>query len=275
MKVTLAVPNYNGLENIKALLPNVMNEGFHEIFVLDDKSTDDSNSFLKSLSGIKFIQGAKNLGPAGNRNRILGKVSGDLILFIDADMEIVSSNIVQQLNALFTDQSKVLIGGSIITMKNEPMWWNYGYEMNPIRDSKADIIHDLAFKFWENQEVLEYLKDSYKELTRNLEITFDKPNEVEVDWVSEANFCVRKSVFEEVGGFDSKMRYHADQDLCKRIRSEGHSIYYNRAIITRHKEIDTLGERRKRIIHENSYYFYKKHWDMPKKIFDKLFPYSE
>ena len=256
-------------------MPRVVKEGFDEVIVMDDQSTDGSVSYLKSIPDIYVIQGDKNLGPAGNRNRVLGKAKGDLIFFIDADMELITTNVIQHLNALFTDANKVLVGGLILTPKDEPMWWNYGYEMSPIRDAKADIVHEFAFKFWENSEVMEYIKSTYNEITRNFEITFEKPNEVEVDWVSEANFCIRRNIFEEVIGFDGNMRYHADQDLCKRLRSKGHKIYYNCAITTKHKEIDTFGENRKKIIRKNSYYFYKKHWGMTRKVFDKLYPVSD
>ncbi|MFZ2664540.1 MAG: glycosyltransferase [Patescibacteria group bacterium] len=271
MKVTLAIPNYNGLENLKILLPRIAKEGFDEIIVIDDKSTDESISFLKSISDIYVIQGDKNIGPAGNRNRVLGKATGDLVVFLDADMELITKDVVQKLNELFSDSSKALVGGLILTLKNEPMWWNYGYELNPVRDAKAAVAHELAFKFWENSEVMEYIKNTYKEITRNFEITFEKPAEMEVDWVSEANLCIRRKVFEEVGGFDNKMRYHADQDLCKRVRDRGYKVYFSSLITTKHMEIDTFGTNRTKFYLESLYYYYKKHWGMSKRIFDKLY----
>ncbi|MDO8639069.1 MAG: glycosyltransferase [Candidatus Daviesbacteria bacterium] len=82
MKITLAIPNYNGLENLKILIPEVLKEGFEQIYVLDDKSTDDSINYLtKHFPQIKVIKGEINLGPAGNR--ILEQSYGEIIMFLD------------------------------------------------------------------------------------------------------------------------------------------------------------------------------------------------
>ena len=88
MDITLAIPNFNGLEGLKKLLPQVTKEEFKNIYVLDDCSTDKSEEYVKKFPKITFVKGKKNLGPAGNRNRILNCQLGDIIFFIDADMEL-------------------------------------------------------------------------------------------------------------------------------------------------------------------------------------------
>jgi GT2 family glycosyltransferase len=54
---------------------------------------------------------------------------------------------------------------------------------------------------------------------------YDAP--AEVDWLSGAVFCVRRSAFEAVGGFDEGFfMYSEDTDLCARLRAAGFSVRY-------------------------------------------------
>lgn len=275
MKITLAIPNYNGAENLKNLLEQALKENFNHIYVLDDSSTDNSKEIAKKFPDVIYVQGDENKGPPKNRNRILEQKYDEIIMFLDVDMQLLTSGLKEKIIENFVDGKVALVGGLIMTQKNEPMWWNYGFEMHPDRDAKAGIVHAWALDNWDNKEKIEKLREKYKDITRNLDISFGKPSIKKVDWVSEANFCVKADVFNEIGGFDGKMRYHADQDLCKRIRNKGYKINHSPAVQAMHLEIDTFGETRGKISRENTFYFYQKHWDMPRNVFDLLFPIPE
>jgi len=56
----------------------------------------------------------------------------------------------------------------------------------------------------------------------------------ETDWCSAAAFAVRRSIFQEAGGFDERLyMYTEDVDLCFRIRSLGYTLKYcPKAVIT-------------------------------------------
>jgi hypothetical protein len=55
---------------------------------------------------------------------------------------------------------------------------------------------------------------------------YDAP--AEVDWLSGAVLCVRRSAFEAVGGFDEGFfMYSEDTDLCIRLHSAGFSVRYD------------------------------------------------
>lgn len=273
MKITLVIPNYNGAQNLENIITQVLKEDFDHVYVIDDNSSDNSLEIVKNYSKVVIIEGKENKGPAGNRNRVLDHECGNIIMFLDVDMKLMVENLRAKIEKSFDNNNTGVVGGLIVTQKNEPMWWNYGFEMHLIRDAKADIVHSWALDNWNNAKKIYKLKEKYKEVTPNLEISFDSPKNKKVDWVSEANFCIRSDLFKKIGGFDINMRYHADQDLCKRVRDLGYTVMFSPEIVSMHMEIDTFGKNREKLIKENAYYFYRKHWGMTRDIFDRL--YSE
>lgn len=280
MKVNIVIPNYNGASNIGKLLSKVLKFGFNKVFVLDDLSTDNSLEVLKRFEDrITIVKGDKNLGPGGNSNRILDYISDmksdDLIFFCDADTELIAVDLSSLKNYFRKNKSVGIVGGKICTTKNEPMWWNFGHEMHPVNSSKELAYMDVAQKNWKDKSFLNSMRDYVKDYSYNLEMSMGSPSNLSVDWVSEANMTIRSSLFKKLGGFDAKMRYHAGQDLCKRARQSGYRVGYNPFIIVKHLEIDTFGSKRDKISRENAYYFYKKHWNMSRQIFDKLYPSKE
>jgi GT2 family glycosyltransferase len=57
----------------------------------------------------------------------------------------------------------------------------------------------------------------------------------EVEWLSGAVLCARRSAFEEVGGFDERFfLYSEDIDLCTRLRLAGYRLRYEPGPIARH-----------------------------------------
>lgn len=95
MRIIAAIPNYNSAVHVIRLAKQLIAEGLDEIYVLDDASSDDSLEKLYELGNdVTVIEGETNLGPAGNRNRILPFVKDDdIVAFIDADMELVTRQI--------------------------------------------------------------------------------------------------------------------------------------------------------------------------------------
>lgn len=85
---SIIIPLYNKEKEIRQTLESVLLQSFHdfEVIVINDGSIDGSETIVKSFSDnrIKLITTA-NQGVSKARNLGLGKTTGQLIAFLDAD----------------------------------------------------------------------------------------------------------------------------------------------------------------------------------------------
>ena len=272
MDLAVVVTNYNGMEGLETLLPSLCARPFPRIYLADDCSTDGSVPFAKKFPGVRLLEGDRNRGPSGNRNRILRETDlGEVLWFIDADMELVSADVQGIAEKLFLDRNVAMVGGMIMTRIGEPYYWNYGYEKHPVRDRMAGFYGSAANRFRGNKKVWDFLRKRAIKYFYGMEIDSGNHRERVVEWVAEGSFLVRTDVFRKVGGFDENMRYHEAHDLCKRIRESGYIVKFTPEIVTRHLEIECRDGKKPRDWKKGERYFYKKHWGTPRDAFRNFF----
>ena len=87
--ISVVIPTYNSAKYIKEAIDSVLMQTLQplEIIVVDDGSTDDTNSIIASYTDLKKIIYIKkdNGGPASARNMGIKKSSGEFIALLDAD----------------------------------------------------------------------------------------------------------------------------------------------------------------------------------------------
>jgi GT2 family glycosyltransferase len=274
MKMIFAIPNYNMRESLGRLLTSLSAEQADHIYVLDDASADGSADYVSAaFPEVTVVRGDRNVGAAGNRNRLLPFLSGDeLVLYADADLELRSTGLAQAVQDWFSNEKLGLAGSLILDRSGRPSLWNYGWTMDPVHDARGQVYEGLArmtppgteAHYLIRQLALKH-RDSY-----NLEITYSEPESRQVDWVSEGLFAVRADLFRELGGYDENFRYHSGQDLCLRLAATGYEVRFEPGITACHLEIDVRGERRQSDFREGQFLFYQKHWGMSRPVFDRL-----
>lgn len=88
-KVSVLIPSYNHSNYIKETISSVLNQTFtdFELIVLDDCSTDDSVSVIKSFSDdrLKFIKSFVNSGVVSSLNKMIKIASGEYIAVLGSD----------------------------------------------------------------------------------------------------------------------------------------------------------------------------------------------
>jgi len=94
-RVSVIIAARNEAHNLERLLPRLLSTGFHEIIVVDDGSTDHTWGVLTRLSekdkrvvAIRVEQTPRGWAPKPYALQLgAGRASGDILLFLDADVE--------------------------------------------------------------------------------------------------------------------------------------------------------------------------------------------
>lgn len=86
-RVSVIIPNYNYARYLPAAVESVLAQTFPdvEIIVVDDGSTDNSETVLKTYCGRVRWLAQQNQGVAAARNHGVHGSSGELVAFLDAD----------------------------------------------------------------------------------------------------------------------------------------------------------------------------------------------
>jgi glycosyltransferase involved in cell wall biosynthesis len=87
-RVSIVIPTYNRAQRLRRALDSVLAQDFRdfEVLVIDDGSTDDTASVVRSIDDarVKYVA-QDNGGPASARNRGVALASGSIITFLDSD----------------------------------------------------------------------------------------------------------------------------------------------------------------------------------------------
>lgn len=199
--VTVNYKSEKYLERCLSSLYNYLEEDSFESMVVNNDKDADLKKIEEKFPQTKIINNDGNVGFGAANNAGVKKATGEVLLFLNPDAEIISSNINDLLSKF--DKDVAVIGPRLVTDENKTQEWSAGKEFS----LKQLIKNNLGFvenrKIWESKQ------------------------EVITDWVSGAALFVRKKEFEEAGGFDEKFfMYFEDEDLCRKIRKNGHQVLY-------------------------------------------------
>lgn len=192
MNVSVIIPTYNGAHRILHALKSLEKQERKavEVVVVIDGSTDGTAGLLErssfALPGLKIVE-QPNAGRARVRNRGAAESSGDLLLFMDDDIVAPEQWVVNHL------AHHAKYPGSILTGRLE----DYNEE------SQNDF---HQFKLW--------LHRRWTADTNNM------PTQASVlqstPYLTANNLSLSKQLFQQLGGFDERLRDAEDYDLAKR-----------------------------------------------------------
>jgi len=217
--VSVIVPAYNASATIgrtlEALSRQKCSQAF-EVIVVDDGSIDDTVKIVASFGSVRYVR-QKNAGPASARNHGASLAQGEFLAFTDSDC-VPHEDWIMQL----TERTRSLKGD-----RSERS------DLSPFSDlvrSGAVVVVCGSYGIANPQFIL--ARCVYKEiLWRHTHLMPDYPNSF-----GSYNFCVKKSVFDALGGFNTAYAQASgeDNDLSYKITGAGWRIYFERKALVDH-----------------------------------------
>jgi GT2 family glycosyltransferase len=214
----VVILNWNGKKLLEQFLPSVV--AFSKqatIYIADNASTDDSLNFVtNNYPEVKWIQNKTNSGFAQGYNEALKEVEEEFYVLLNSDVEVTNNWLVPALELFNSDEKIGIIQPKILDFKNK-VYFEYA-------GAAGGFIDKYGYPFCRGR-----IFDTLEKDTNQYD------NEQEIFWASGACFFIRKTVYRELGGFDSDFFAHQEEiDLCWRSLNTGYKTYYTNKSIVYH-----------------------------------------
>ena len=198
MKISVVIPSYNRKDFLKRSIDSAINQTKKplEIIVVDDGSTDGTETMIKSdYDFVKFIK-QKNKGVSAARNIGIKVSVGEWICFLDSDDEWKKDKLEKQ----------------IIAMKSNP-----GYK----------FFH--SNEIWIKNGIRINQKKKHKKYGGDI---FDKC--LDMCRISPSSVMIDKTVFDEVGNFNENLVVCEDYELWLRICDKYRVFFIDEPLIIKY-----------------------------------------
>lgn len=207
--------------NVKNLLRRCLQSIQHhlagksfELIVVDNASTDGSADMVTAeFPQIDLIQNTQNIGFGRANNLGLAKAQGEFVLFLNDDTELKDSKIMQAVRFFQAHPKTGLLGVHLV---------------NPDGSHQPSVRHFPKL----SDQLLYVLKlhilfPQAKALRRYLAQDFDYSKEAKVDQIMGAMMLARRSVMQDLAGFDPGYpNWFEEVDLCRRVNQIGLEVWY-------------------------------------------------
>jgi GT2 family glycosyltransferase len=199
--VSVIIPTYNRAHLVDEAIDSVLAQTYrdHEIIVVDDGSTDDTQQVLQSYGDAIRLVTRRNGGSCAARNTGLEQAQGDYIAFLDSDDLFLPGKLELQLKGFDRFPSAGMIYSRSLRFEHgrgldDRLLGTYvGHAPGELQDIFEDML-----------------------LLKRAPLTHDT--------------LVRRNCFTEVGGFDTQLRVATDHDMWLRVSARCQVAFVDAAV---------------------------------------------
>jgi glycosyltransferase involved in cell wall biosynthesis len=112
-KVSICIPTFNRKDYLKEALASVFAQTYkdYEVVVVDDGSTDGTETMLKSTGYPLRYYWQQNRGDAASRNKLLELARGKFVTFLDSDDLLMPDAVERMINVMEAEKEDVIVYG--------------------------------------------------------------------------------------------------------------------------------------------------------------------
>ncbi|MEA2825976.1 MAG: N-acetylglucosaminyl-diphospho-decaprenol L-rhamnosyltransferase [Actinomycetota bacterium] len=211
--VGAVIVNYNARSHLVECVRSLRADGVDDVVVVDNASSDGSEVALaESDPGSRFLPTGSNLGFGTAANMGVAKTASAYVLVLNPDT-IVQPGTARALAAALDRDPRMAVVGPRVDNPDGSLYPS-ARRFPKLTDAAG---HAFLGMIWRRNPFT----------TRYRMLDWDHTRAGPVDWVSGACMLVRRSAFEQVGGFDpAYFMYVEDVDLCWRMRQAGWTVGY-------------------------------------------------
>ena len=204
-KVSIIIPCFNQVRYtykcLYSIMKNASDEIPFEVILADDVSTDTTKNIKKYVDNIVISRNETNLGFLKNCNKAAKLAKGDYIYFLNNDTEVKPNFLKSLVDRIESDITIGMVGSKLI------------FADGTLQEAGGIIWSDGTGANYGRGDDPENFKYNYVR---------------EVDYISGAAIMIRKSLWDDIGGFDELYTpaYCEDSDLAFEVRKRGFKVVY-------------------------------------------------
>ena len=193
-KVSVVVASYNGDRTLEACLKSLeeLNYPSYEVILVDDGSTDRTESIAKGFPKVRYIRHETNQGLSAARNTGMKAAAGEIVAYTDSDCRADEDWLYYLVGDLLNSEFAGIGGHNLLPP--EDLWIAAAVMVSPGGPAHVMITDRLA------------------------------------EHIPGCNMAFYKWALEEIGGFDPLFRKAGDDvDVCWRLQQHGYALGFSPA----------------------------------------------
>ncbi|MBP7134612.1 glycosyltransferase family 2 protein [Patescibacteria group bacterium] len=215
-KVSFVTVNYRMPHFIRNLFEGIEQAAWtfpFEYFLVDNDSKDGIPALVRERFPWVSVREQENKGFGSGNNLAFQEAKGEYVILLNPDLTIFPGEVERWIEWMDAHPEIAISGPRTL---------------NPDRsDQLSCYAFPSLFTPVYRRTFLGALPWAKRELRRFLMQDIDRTKEQDVDWIQGSAMCIRRSLLEQIGGFDERFfMYFEDTDLCRRAWAAGARVTY-------------------------------------------------